>query len=189
MYSSGEVGTFLQVTEKHIRTIADKHAIHNAIGRLTNVADKSIEEIINLADELGIVHKDEDLERYAEHNSYVYGRVMEVPYKEVQALYKYLEGMTPFSTQHKTKGTEFDDVLVILDNGKWNNYNFEKLFTAKESELQDSVVRRTRKIFYVCCTRTKENLVVYYHQPSELVLLKAKEWFGIDNVIPINHSM
>lgn len=114
---------------------------------------------------------------------------MEVPYKEVQALYKYLEGMTPFSTQHKTKGTEFDDVLVILDNGKWNNYNFEKLFTAKESELQDSVVRRTRKIFYVCCTRTKENLVVYYHQPSESVLLKAKEWFGIDNVIPINHSM
>lgn len=189
LYSSGEVGTFLQVTEKHIRTIADKLAIHNAIGRLTNVGDKTIEEIINLADELGIVHKDESLERYAEHSSYVYGRVMEVPYKEVQALYRYLEGMTPFSTQHKTKGTEFDNVLVILDNGKWNNYNFEKLFTAKGNELQDSVVRRTRKIFYVCCTRTKENLVVYYHQPSELVLLKAKEWFGIDNVIQINHNM
>ncbi len=189
LYSSGEVGAFLQVTEKHIRTIADKLAIHNAIDSLTNVADKSIEEIINLADELGIVHKDEAIERYAEHSSYVYGRVMKVPYKEVQALYRYLEGMTPFSTQHKTKGTEFDNVLVILDNGKWNNYNFEKLFTAKESELQNSIVRRTRKIFYVCCTRTKENLVVYYHQPSESVLLKARDWFGTDNVIQINHSV
>jgi len=47
-------------------------------------------------------------------------------FETFQNLFKYLEGYTPFSTQHKIKGAEFDDVLVILDNGKWNNYNFER---------------------------------------------------------------
>lgn len=186
LYSSGRVEDFLKSTEKKIETITDKRSLHEAIDLLSNVEDKNIGEIIDLADKLDIVKKDDTLERYAERCPYVYERVLTVPYKEVQHLYKYLEGMTPFSTQHKTKGTEFDNVLVILDNGKWNNYNFEKLFTS--SKLQDSVVQRTRKIFYVCCTRSKENLAVYYHKPSDEVLTKAKEWFGTDCVIKIDKS-
>lgn len=185
LYSTGMVSDFLKSTEMKIKSLADKRSLRNAIDQLINVKDKSIKDIIDSADELGIVKKDESLERYQKRYPYIYERVMGTPYKEVQALYRYLEGMTPFSTQHKTKGSEFDNVLVILDNGKWNNYNFEKLFTASEEEMNDSVVRRTRKIFYVCCTRTKENLAVYYHQPSESVLTKAREWFGTENVLSI----
>lgn len=185
LYSKGDISTFLQVTEKQVRTLSDKQVIRDAIEQITKVGDKTIEEIINLADELGIVKKDDALERYSIQCSYVYDRTMKVPYREVQELYKYLEGLTPFSTQHKTKGTEFDNILVILDNGNWNNYNFEKLFTAREEELSNSVVRRTFKIFYVCCTRTKENLAVFYHKPSKEVLSKAEEWFGIENMIEI----
>lgn len=185
LYSKGDNCAFLQVTEKQVRTLFDKQVIRDAIDQLTKVKDKSIEEIINLADELGIVKKDDALERYSERCSYIYDRVMNVPYREVQELYKYLEGLTPFSTQHKTKGTEFDNVLVILDNGKWNNYNFEKLFTAAGDEISNTVVKRTFKIFYVCCTRAKENLAVFYHKPSIAVLTKAKEWFGEENVIEI----
>lgn len=185
LYSKGDISTFLQVTEKQVRTLSDKQVIRDAIEQITKVGDKTIEEIINLVDELGIVKKDDALERYSIQCSYVYDRTMKVPYREVQELYKYLEGLTPFSTQHKTKGTEFDNILVILDNGNWNNYNFEKLFTAREEELSNSVVRRTFKIFYVCCTRTKENLAVFYHKPSKEVLSKAEEWFGIENMIEI----
>ena len=90
--------------------------------------------------------------------------------KEFQELYQYLEGSTPFSTQHKTKGAEFNNVLVILDNGDWNKYNFEYLFTDSGT---DSVRERTQKIFYVCCTRARENLAVYYHDPAPIVILKA----------------
>ena len=43
----------------------------------------------------------------------------------IENLFKYIEGYTPFSTQHKVKGAEFKNVLVILDNGNWNQYNFE----------------------------------------------------------------
>jgi DNA helicase-2/ATP-dependent DNA helicase PcrA len=48
-----------------------------------------------------------------------------------------------------------------------------------------SVLERTQKIFYVCCTRAKENLAVFYHNPSAQVIMKAKEWFGEENVIDI----
>lgn len=188
LYSSGEVGDFLKATEQKIRNLADKRFLHDAINQLINVGEKNVNDIIDLADELGIIKKDEALERYKERCFYVYERVMTVPYKEVQSLYRYLEGMTPFSTQHKTKGAEFDNVLVILDNGNWNNYNFEKLFTASIGDLQNSVVKRTRKIFYVCCTRTKENLAVFYHKPSNGVLSKAREWFGTDNVINMSST-
>jgi DNA helicase-2/ATP-dependent DNA helicase PcrA len=91
-----------------------------------------------------------------------------------------LEGYTPFSTQHKTKGTEFNNVLVVLNNANWNKYNFENLFLGNG---KDSVLSRTQKIFYVCCTRTKENLAVYYNNPNEKVIAKAKEWFGEKNVV------
>ena len=159
--------------------------MHDAIDQLINVGEKNIGEIIDKADELGVVRKDEALARYAERNPYVYERVKTVAYREVQSLFKYLEGMTPFSTQHKTKGAEFDNVLVILDNGKWNNYNFEKLFTASSSELSESVVQRTRKIFYVCCTRAMERLAVFYHKPTKGVIDKAQEWFGKENVVEL----
>ena len=42
---------------------------------------------------------------------------------------------------------------------------------------------RTEKIFYVCCTRAKEQLAVFYHKPTTAVIDKAKEWFGKENII------
>ena len=114
-----------------------------------------------------------------------------------------MEGKTPFSTQHKTKGSEFNNVLVILDNGNWSDYNFEYLFdennikqqlidgksrTKRKLESFPRILSRTQKIFYVCCTRSKENLAIFYHNPSSAVIGKAKEWFGQSNVIQIPNS-
>jgi DNA helicase-2/ATP-dependent DNA helicase PcrA len=40
-------------------------------------------------------------------------------------------------------------------------------------------------MFYVCCSRAKNNLIVFYHKPSDAVLNKAKEWFGEENLIEV----
>ena len=86
LYSCGEVGDFLKITEKKVLSISDKRTLHEAIDQLINSSEMRIGEVIDLADELGIVRKDEALERYKEHNPYVYYRVMDVPYREVQTL-------------------------------------------------------------------------------------------------------
>jgi len=184
LYTKGLYNEFLRVTDFriHIKNINDKRILKSNIESLVNVGSKTIEEVINEADQKQICIIDDRLRDFKDKNCYLYNRVKKVKFKEFQNLYNYLEGKTPFSTQHKTKGTEFNNVLVILDNGNWNQYNFESMFLERGT---DTVIKRSRKIFYVCCTRAKENLAVYYCNPKAEVINKAKEWFGNENVIPI----
>ncbi len=179
LYQNREYNEFIRKMEYKLFSIKDKQELKDRIEELSNVKERTIEEIINKADEYGICKKDDKFEKFVRDNQYVFNRVKQIQFSEFQKLYSYLEGYTPFSTQHKTKGNEFNNVLVILDNGGWNNYNFEKLFTGGASE---TVEKRTQKIFYVCCTRAKENLAVFFHNPSTDVVEKAKEWFGYSNV-------
>ena len=202
LYKTGQYNEFLRTTDykEKITRIADKRALKNNIESLINVGDKRIEEVINDAHEKGICLIDDKLEDFRAKNEYLYNRVKEVRFREFQKLYDYLEGKTPFSTQHKTKGTEFNNVLVILDNGNWNDYNFNYLFdevnqrqilidgkskTKSKFKSFPRILERTQKIFYVCCTRTKENLAVFYHNPSQQVIVKSTEWFGVNNIIQI----
>jgi DNA helicase-2/ATP-dependent DNA helicase PcrA len=187
LYQNGMFNEFLQKTDyRHrIKKISDKKVLKENIEQLINVGDKTIEEIIIQADETGITLIDDRLKDFKAKQEYLYNRVKDVKYSEFQNLFQYLEGKTPFSTQHKTKGAEFDNVLVVLDNGGWNKYNFENLFLSTGTQ---TVLERTQKIFYVCCTRSKENLAVFYHTPialNPLILNKAKDWFGEDNVYAI----
>lgn len=183
LYVTKQYNEFLRITDyPQMRNIDDKRRLKQNIETLLDVGNKTIGEVIELAHEKGICFIDEKLEQFMIERAYVYNRVKVVQYSEFQKLYDYLEGKTPFSTQHKTKGAEFSNVLVILDNGNWNNYNFTNLFVGGGSA---SVMERTRKIFYVCCTRAKENLAVFYHDPTPAVLAKAKEWFEEVNVIEI----
>lgn len=181
LYNNKQYNEFLRATDYRtsIKTIEDKRNLKRNIEELINVGEKTIEAIITDASEKGICLIDEKLERFMQEKEYVYNRVKSVSFSEFQKLFDYLEGKTPFSTQHKTKGTEFDNVLIILDNGGWRNYNFENLFIGGGSK---SVLERSQKIFYVCCTRAKENLAVFFYNPSELVIENAVEWFGEDNV-------
>lgn len=182
LYKNRQYNDFLRKTDyPMIRTIADKRILRDNIEKLINVGNKTIEEVINDAHEMHICLIDEKLERFKLEKEYIYNRVKSIKYSEFQKLYEYLEGKTPFSTQHKTKGAEFNNVLVVLDNGGWNNYNFESVFV--DNGKSETIKSRSLKIFYVCCTRAKENLAVFYHKPSANVIAKAQEWFGKDNVI------
>ena len=185
LYQNRRYYEFLRATDYRfkITSIESKKILKENIESLINVGDKTIEEIIAEANEKEICLIDDKLIAFKEKNEYLYNRVKDVKFNEFQKLFEYLEGQTPFSTQHKTKGAEFDNVLVILNNGGWNNYNFEKMFLGTASP---SVMDRTRKIFYVCCTRAKEKLAVFFHNPDEEVIDKAKEWFGEGNVIDID---
>ncbi|KAF2338039.1 UvrD-helicase domain-containing protein [Flavobacterium ginsenosidimutans] len=186
LYTNKQYNDFLRITDFriHIKSIANKRQLKENIDNLINVGEKTIEEVIFDAHEKGICLIDDKLIIFKEKNEYLYNRVKDVKFSEFQKLYEYLEGQTPFSTQHKTKGTEFDNVLVILDNGGWNNYNFEKMFLGTATQ---SVLERTQKIFYVCCTRAKENLAVYFHNPDAKVIQKATDWFEKENIIDIDN--
>ena len=158
-----------------------KQAIDEIVGLDTN---GKIGKVIDLADEMGVCVKDDKLNSYIEKNEYIYHRVLDVDYTEVRNVYDYILQQQPFSTQHKSKGLEFDNVLVLLDNGKWTKYNFASLFV--ETKTSESVKLRTRKLFYVSCTRAKKNLAVFYPAPSAEIVESAKILFGEQNVIDLD---
>ncbi|ANF97307.1 UvrD-helicase domain-containing protein [Paenibacillus bovis] len=180
LYNNNSLNEFIRKTQFSIRNVSDKKRLKDIISKIESMSECTIEEVINYADENNLYKKDDAFQYFVNDNSYIFNKVKAVKFKEFQNLFSYLEGYTPFSTQHKIKGAEFDNVFVVLDNGKWNNFNFESLFT---NECRTpSVLLRTQKIFYVCCTRAKENLVIYYHKPNVKVVEKAKAWFGEENV-------
>jgi DNA helicase-2/ATP-dependent DNA helicase PcrA len=189
LYNQNKIGEFLKATDKQcFRSVSEKNEIKEAMIELTNSSDITIGEFISKANDLNIYPIDERLNSYMENYSYVYDRVASVSYAEFLQYYDYMEGRTPFSTQHRTKGSEYDNVLVLMES-KWNKYNFGYLMgdsPVKKSTSYDSIVNRTRKLFYVCCTRTKNHLVVFYASPSPKVLETAIGWFGEENVNDIN---
>ncbi|MBF0154220.1 MAG: ATP-dependent helicase [Magnetococcales bacterium] len=85
---------------------------------------------------------------------------------------RYLDGDSPYSTQHGVKGAEFDRVLVVLDDeeGKgFSQFSYEQLFglkdpsgkkSRKSEEGEGSKIDRTRRLFYVCCSRARKDLAV-----------------------------
>jgi DNA helicase-2/ATP-dependent DNA helicase PcrA len=93
------------------------------------------------------------------------------PAAELWGYRRYISDETLFSTQHGTKGDEFERVLLVLDDeeSNYNLYSYEKLFglkplSDKDLENQESgketVVERTRRLFYVCCSRSFKDLAI-----------------------------
>ena len=183
LYQNKKYNEFLRQTKYEINSISDKENLKYIIDNLITMNEESIENVIIFASQNSLCNVEDDkYQQFLVEKEYIYNQVKDLKYKIFQALYDYVEGYTPFSTQHKVKGAEFDNVLVVMDNGNWNDYNFKNLFL---EEGKKSVLNRTQKIFYVCCTRAKENLVVFYDSPSDEVIEKAKEWFGEDNVMEV----
>lgn len=98
-------------------------------------------------------------------------RFMQCDASELWGYRKYIEKMSPFATQQGIKGAEFDKVIVVIDDqeGRTNTFSYGKYFGVTEpSDIDraniaagnDSVIDRTRRLFYVCCSRALSDLVV-----------------------------
>lgn len=96
----------------------------------------------------------------------------------------YVEGQSPFATQQGIKGAEFDRVLVVLDDeesdhpffsyGKY--FGFTALSNKDQENIADgkeSILDRTRRLFYVCCSRACKDLAVVLFAPDVAAAKRA----------------
>lgn len=90
---------------------------------------------------------------------------------ELWAHRRYMLEESPFATHHGVKGAQFERVLVVLDDEEaaYNQYSYGKYlgFTqlspndqARIDAGEESVLDRTRRLFYVCCSRAVKDLAV-----------------------------
>lgn len=111
-----------------------------------------------------------------------------VPYTELMALDRFIDGHTPFATKHGVKGAEFENVLVIIGRG-WNRYNFaqtlEWIDVGPPAEKQE-FFENNRNLFYVACSRPKVRLALLFTQIlSANALDKITQLFGAENIIAL----
>ncbi len=98
-------------------------------------------------------------------------RFLACPADEFWSFRRYVAEQSPFSTQQGIKGAEFERVLVIADDeeGTHQQFSYDKYFGIKPlsdrdhanlAENKETQVERTRRLFYVCCTRAMTDLAV-----------------------------
>lgn len=115
-----------------------------------------------------------------------YSKLRNVRYTEVIELARFVEGQTPFATQHSVKGAEFENVLVVLGGG-WNHYNWPQLLELLETKALNAKntkgYYRARNLFYVAISRPMTRLAVLATQTmSDTALTTAARLFGDKNV-------
>ncbi len=93
-----------------------------------------------------------------EKNKEFYAALMRINYSQVIKACKVADEKTPFSTKHSTKGAEFENVLVVIDDSAWFMYSFDKFFSGDMSNVDR--YNRTKNLFYVVCSRAENNLAV-----------------------------
>ncbi|WBJ99918.1 UvrD-helicase domain-containing protein [Methylocystis parvus] len=108
----------------------------------------------------------------------------------------YVRGLSPFDTHQGVKGLEFPRVMVIVNDEEARGFlfSYEKLFGAKEKSKTDidneaagkeTTIERTRRLFYVTCSRAKQSLAIVYYSSSPSVVRDAmieRGWFEPDEI-------
>ena len=129
-----------------------------------------------------------------------YDEFLQAPFEQVEPYDKYVNGLASFDTHQGVKGLEFPRVMVIIDDSDAGGFlfSYEKLFGAVEEsekdrknelEGKDTTVNRTRRLFYVACSRAESSLaIVAYSSNPERVKDNAisNGWFE-SNEIKIIH--
>ena len=181
LYEANKFNDFLRITKFSIHNKNDKIYLKQAIDYLVNEKNKTIEEVLEFAEGKRLLKEDELFSDYISNKGfYLWERIKKLPFKQYRKSVFYLKEFSPNCTQHSVKGSEYDNVLLILESN-WNKYDFKTLF-GKGSQ-SDSVQLRTKKLFYVCITRAKKNLIIYMPTRDSEIVGEAKKFFGEENVL------
>ncbi len=121
---------------------------------------------------------------------------LEAPFEQIDKYDRYVRGVSQFDTHQGVKGLEFPRVMVIISDEEARGFLFayDKLFGAKgksktdldnEAAGKETTIDRTRRLFYVTCSRAEQSLAVVYYadnpNASRDAMIK-QGWFEPDEI-------
>ena len=122
---------------------------------------------------------------------------LDCPFSEIAPYAAYVAHEAPFDTHQGVKGLEFDRVMVLMDDGDARGFLFgyDKLLGAKAptaadiknaQEGKETSLDRTRRLFYVTCSRARSSLALVAYSPNPAAVMGyviANEWFAAEEVL------
>lgn len=183
LYKIGKHNEFLRITRFKITSSDDKITLSKIMTEIS-ANDTTIGRVIELAERTGLISKDDLFTSFIENKGcYLWLRLEKLPFKEYVNSIAYLREYVSVITQHKVKGSEYENVLVLLDNGRWNQYNFNTIFG--KGSTNENVQNRTKKLFYVAITRAMKNLIVYMPSNDQQIVEKAQDYFESSDIVDV----
>lgn len=154
-------------------------------------------ELLEIPEKLLACIDFDDTEQNVSESLIAWKEAFEAPYSQLINYFKYVENELGFSTHQSVKGLEYPRVLAILNDSESGGFLFkyEKMLEAtplsdtdKKNliEGKETVLDRTRRLFYVICSRAQESLaiVVYSENPQAVKdYVVSEEWFTEEEVI------
>lgn len=183
LYKIGKHNEFLRITRFKITSSDDKITLSKIMTEIS-ANDTTIGRVIELAERTGLISKDDLFTSFIENKGcYLWLRLEKLPFQEYVNSVAYLREYVSVITQHKVKGSEYENVLVLLDNGRWNQYNFNTIFG--KGSANENVQNRTKKLFYVAITRAMKNLIVYMPSNDQQIVEKAQDYFESSDIVDV----
>lgn len=104
-------------------------------------------------------------------------KALEAPLTQIERYDVYVQGVSQFGTHQGVKGLEFPRVLVVINDEEARGFLFayDKFFGTKakskadhdnEAVGRETSLDRTRRLFYVTCSRAQKSLAVVYYSPE-----------------------
>ena len=116
LYKTGKHNEFLRITKFNITSSEDKISLSEVMTKIS-VDDITIGKVIELAEGSGLISKDDLFTNFIENRgNYLWLRLKKLSFKEYINSIAYLREYVSVITQHKVKGSEYENVLVLLDN-------------------------------------------------------------------------
>lgn len=82
----------------------------------------------------------------------------ELKFEEALNYSKYLNEETEYITMHKTKGSSIENVIVVMDECFWKEYDFSSLYLS-DIDPANKIEINSRKLIYVACSRAISKLI------------------------------
>lgn len=190
LFNEKRIQQLLKKISFEMRTFDSKKKLNELLKNLIKIrTTKKIKDVIDFVAQNNILTLTEKMKNYDlvdEDKKDFYEKLMDVDYSQFMRQYQVQQDNTPFSTKHNTKGDEFNNVLVIIDDISWKqSYNFDEYFSNNLANAKRHY--RTSNLFYVVCSRAKINLAVICVSPlSNEAKTRIKEWFQTAKYMEIN---
>ena len=189
LYEENKTQALLKKIYFNIGSFSSKKELNKLMGTLIEIRGKGkIGDVIEYVFENKLLSRSDAIKDYDfedDGKKKFYDGIINIDYAQFMRLYQVQQDNTPFSTKHNTKGDEFDNVLVVVDDdNKFYKYNFNEYFSGNEGKIER--YNLTRNLFYVVCSRAMYNLaIVCVSTLSDMAKSNIKEWFGGENYIEV----
>lgn len=121
---------------------------------------------------------------------------LEAPIYQFERYDRYVRGVSRFDTHQGVKGLEFPRVMAIVSDEEARGFliSYEKLFGGKaksktdlenEAAGRETTIERTRRLFYVICSRAERSLAIVQYSSNPSVVRDAliqRGWFLPDEI-------